>query len=318
MISQALEDVVLFANNFTLPSGSPAASRLLSKDALQAPKTPWIFIGGSYPGARAAMLRVRNPDTIFASWASSAPVQAQVNMASYYEAVQRGLPKNCSADYAVAVKFADDALSGGNATLAGEVKLLLAQAAALGSGSNSVTQSDVDAFTAYDAAETLGSSFANFQARVLIYHPAESKLMPPRVEHRPRWHANCMRHARDLERNDFCFGIRAATRARSRRHFPCRREHDGRSFRIQLVFRQQRTIAERQHVLAISVLHPVWYVMTGVLFIVISLTLAVYQGSSRLRTPAILPPSSHRETPLSLSKATVTLHFPACFRRRLA
>jgi hypothetical protein len=161
----------VFAHNFTLSAGSPAASRLLSKDALQASKTPWIFIGGSYPGARAAMLRVRNPETIFASWASSAPVQAQVNMASYYEAVQRGLPKNCSADYAVAVKFVDDALSGRNATLAGEVKLLLAQAAALGSGSNTVTQSDVDTFTAYDAAGALESSFANFQARVLICHP---------------------------------------------------------------------------------------------------------------------------------------------------
>jgi hypothetical protein len=154
---------VVFANSFTLPAGSPAANRLLAQDALQASKTPWIFIGGSYPGARAAMLRVRNPETIFASWATSAPVQAQVNMASYFEAVQRGLPKNCSADYAVAVKFADDALNGDNTTLANEVRLLLAKAAAP-SGSGTVTQPDADGYSAYDLAEILESPFLYFQA----------------------------------------------------------------------------------------------------------------------------------------------------------
>jgi hypothetical protein len=160
---------VVFANSFTLPAGSPAANRLLSKDALQASKTPWIFIGGSYPGVRAAMLRVRNPETIFASWASSAPVQAQVNMASYMEAVQRGLPKNCSADYAVAVKFAEDALNGDNTTLANEVKLLLAKAATpLGSGN--VTQADADGYSAFDLAEILQRPFFLFQASLVDHY----------------------------------------------------------------------------------------------------------------------------------------------------
>jgi hypothetical protein len=60
---QALEDVVVFANNFSLPSNSSAASRVNSSDALHASKTPWIFLGGSYPGVRAATLRTRNPET---------------------------------------------------------------------------------------------------------------------------------------------------------------------------------------------------------------------------------------------------------------
>jgi hypothetical protein len=69
-VTQALEDVVFFASNFT-PSAS-AGVALAFPEALHAANTPWVFVGGSYPGVRAALLRVRNPGTIFASWASSA------------------------------------------------------------------------------------------------------------------------------------------------------------------------------------------------------------------------------------------------------
>jgi hypothetical protein len=119
---QALEDVVVFANNFTLPSTAAAFSKLKSPDALHASKTPFIFVGGSYPGVRASALRIRNPETIFASWASSAPVQASINMASYYRAVARGLPSNCSADFAAGIKFFDSAVTGSDATLESSVK----------------------------------------------------------------------------------------------------------------------------------------------------------------------------------------------------
>jgi hypothetical protein len=61
-VEQALEDVVTFANNFTLPTSASAAGRINGSDSLRPNKTPWIFIGGSYPGARAAIMRVRNPD----------------------------------------------------------------------------------------------------------------------------------------------------------------------------------------------------------------------------------------------------------------
>jgi hypothetical protein len=39
-------------------------------------------------GARAAMIRERNPETWFASWASSAPVEAQVDMSVYYNPME--------------------------------------------------------------------------------------------------------------------------------------------------------------------------------------------------------------------------------------
>ena len=109
---QALEDFVVFAKGFTLPSTSQI--QLTSADALQPQNTPWIMVGASYPGVRAALLRVRNPEVVFASWSSSAPVQAQINMASYYEAAERALPRNCSSDWVAVTKYVDDVLMGTN------------------------------------------------------------------------------------------------------------------------------------------------------------------------------------------------------------
>lgn len=44
-------------------------------------------------------------------------------MASYYEAAERALPRNCSADWVAAKKYVDDTLNGSNATLIEQVKL---------------------------------------------------------------------------------------------------------------------------------------------------------------------------------------------------
>ena len=69
---QALEDVVYFANRFTLPSArfdsssTSGASDATTKNPLHPSNTPWVWLGGSYPGVRGALLRVRNPETIFA------------------------------------------------------------------------------------------------------------------------------------------------------------------------------------------------------------------------------------------------------------
>jgi hypothetical protein len=93
---QALEDVVYFANHFTLSD---------SGISVHPSDVPWIWLGGSYPGVRGALIRVRNPETIYASWASSAPVQAQIDMAAYYKAAERSLTRNCSADWVAVTKF---------------------------------------------------------------------------------------------------------------------------------------------------------------------------------------------------------------------
>jgi Serine carboxypeptidase S28 len=72
-----------------------------------------VFIGGSYPGMRAAFTRQYYPGTIFASYASSAPVQAAVDMSFYFEPIWQGMRTlgwtNCTEDIHAAV-LAMDAL----------------------------------------------------------------------------------------------------------------------------------------------------------------------------------------------------------------
>ncbi|THU93213.1 peptidase S28 [Dendrothele bispora CBS 962.96] len=135
---QALEDVIFFANSFsndTLNSSSIDTSDPLSLP-LHPSTVPWIWLGGSYPGVRGAFLRVRNPEVIFATWASSAPVHAQVDMASYYKAAERSLTRNCSADWVAVTKHVDTVLQGSNETLATETKFRLLKARLSGPGGN--------------------------------------------------------------------------------------------------------------------------------------------------------------------------------------
>ncbi|KAK7894000.1 hypothetical protein LTR67_006701 [Exophiala xenobiotica] len=106
---QALSDVVAFARSFSR-SGTPFDGLDLTPA-----KTPWIFVGCSYPGSRAALMRVAHPDTIFASYAASAPVQAAVAMSSYWEPTWSGMRKygysNCTADMHAAIVAIDARLS---------------------------------------------------------------------------------------------------------------------------------------------------------------------------------------------------------------
>ncbi|KAL5045964.1 hypothetical protein BDW71DRAFT_197970 [Aspergillus fruticulosus] len=104
---QALADIPAFAENFTRPG--------LQQHDLTPKSTPWVMIGGSYPGARAAFARNEYPDTIFASFATSAPVQAQINMSVYYEQIYRSMVangiRNCASDIHAALEYIDNQLS---------------------------------------------------------------------------------------------------------------------------------------------------------------------------------------------------------------
>jgi hypothetical protein len=102
---QSLADIDRFARTFARPN---------IKHDLRPSKTPWIFIGGSYPGMRAAFMRTKYPDTIFAGFASSAPVQAKIDMTSYFDPIYRGMQAygfgNCSRDIQASVRWVDDML----------------------------------------------------------------------------------------------------------------------------------------------------------------------------------------------------------------
>ncbi|KAI0675914.1 serine carboxypeptidase S28-domain-containing protein [Trametes maxima] len=125
---QALEDVVYFANRFSLSETGRTANTSSVFGSLHPTRTPWIWLGGSYPGVRGALLRIRNPETIFAVWASSAPVHAQVDMAAYYKAVERSLTRNCSSDWIAVTRFVDNTLQNGTAGEVADLKYRLLSA----------------------------------------------------------------------------------------------------------------------------------------------------------------------------------------------
>jgi hypothetical protein len=126
-------------------------------------------VGASYSGVRAALLRIRSPDVVFASWSSSGPVQAQINMASYYEAIERALPRNCSADWVSVTKYVDDVLMGSNTTEQIVVKRALYVAGQSGPGGDttsvqSLSDAQISALSSVNLINVLSYPVLNFQA----------------------------------------------------------------------------------------------------------------------------------------------------------
>lgn len=115
-IEQALEDVVYLATeifNKTQLANNTVLSGINATQLLDPYHTPWVWVGGSYPGMRGAWLRLRNPEVIYAVWASSAPVQVRPDGSAYYNSIYRALPKNCTADIQAVVKAIDCMFSAG-------------------------------------------------------------------------------------------------------------------------------------------------------------------------------------------------------------
>lgn len=137
--AQALADIPYFARNF---------SRSDIPDEDLSPKgTPWIMIGGSYSGMRAAFTRNEYPDTIYAAWASSAPVQARVDMSIYFEQVYRGMVGNgyegCAHDLHAAMRYIDSQLAL-NGSASDDIKQLF-----LGEGAEVNSDGDFTASLSY-------------------------------------------------------------------------------------------------------------------------------------------------------------------------
>ncbi|KAK5046791.1 hypothetical protein LTR84_007145 [Exophiala bonariae] len=106
-VDQSLEDLVYIAQNFQ-PPGLEAYWDILKPSA-----SPWIYIGGSYPGIRAAFSRISHPEIWYAAWVSSAPVQTQLRFEAYYDQLAEDMTKNCSLDIHAAVEYTDQILRSG-------------------------------------------------------------------------------------------------------------------------------------------------------------------------------------------------------------
>lgn len=166
---QALEDVIYFANHFQPPDLEPYWSMLNPQ------YTPWVWLGGSYPGIRGAIMRVRNPETFFATWASSAPTEARVDFWQYYAQAERSMTRNCSTDYTYVTNWVDSVLSNGTKQEISDLKHELYSAVLSGPGGHTVTanRNESDLLESIDVASYLTLPLSFYQ-----YYGFEASVQP--------------------------------------------------------------------------------------------------------------------------------------------
>jgi hypothetical protein len=101
-LDQSMQDIIYFAHNVQLHFDEDGSTR--------PDKSPWIFSGGSYPGALATWIQRLYPGTFWAYHATSAVVQPIANYWQYYVPIDKAMPKNCSTDMKKAMARLDDML----------------------------------------------------------------------------------------------------------------------------------------------------------------------------------------------------------------
>ncbi|KAK2465388.1 hypothetical protein APHAL10511_002742 [Amanita phalloides] len=85
---------------------------------LTAPKTPWIYYGGSYAGARSAHMKVVYPDLVYGAIASSGVTEAIIDDWEYFEIIRRAANPECMSRVEVAIKQIDSIIDDGKHTKA--------------------------------------------------------------------------------------------------------------------------------------------------------------------------------------------------------
>ncbi|KAG9004238.1 hypothetical protein FRB94_002594 [Tulasnella sp. JGI-2019a] len=100
-VDQAIADILFFAQTVKLPmpGGSKAGPAYL----------PWVLVGG----ALAAWTMAKHPGIFAAGWASSAVLQAQDYLWSYFDVISQFMPQNCSADVKAVIHYLDDVFTTG-------------------------------------------------------------------------------------------------------------------------------------------------------------------------------------------------------------
>ncbi|KAK8022241.1 hypothetical protein PG993_013008 [Apiospora rasikravindrae] len=101
-LDNALKDLTYFANNFDHPFDKSGESHPT--------KAPWIFTGGSYPGALAGWLERLEPGTFWAYHGTSGVVEAMSDFYTYYDPAMEVAPKNCTKDLTAVIDHIDEIL----------------------------------------------------------------------------------------------------------------------------------------------------------------------------------------------------------------
>lgn len=105
-VRESLEDSAEFIRNFPVPDGL----ELPEPDLLTPSKTPFLYIGGSYPGGKANWMRKHYPDLVWGSIGSSAVIHATVDFPDYFDTVVRHGEPECVAAITESIAAVDKLL----------------------------------------------------------------------------------------------------------------------------------------------------------------------------------------------------------------
>ena len=121
-------------------------------------------------------MRVRNPETFYASWASSAPTEAKVDMWTYFAQTERSMTRNCSADYTHITNWVDSVLSNGSIADKNDLKVALYTAVQSGPGGQKpahINRSEAEDISNYDVGNELLIPLSFYQ-----YYGFEASVQP--------------------------------------------------------------------------------------------------------------------------------------------
>ncbi len=105
-LKNSIHDLTYFANNFEAP---------FDRNNTSPRDVPWVFSGGSYPGALAGWTAAVDPGTFWAYHGTSGVVEAIGDFWQYFAPVQEATPQNCSKDLSLVIDYVDDVLLQGDA-----------------------------------------------------------------------------------------------------------------------------------------------------------------------------------------------------------
>ncbi|GJJ10727.1 hypothetical protein Clacol_004954 [Clathrus columnatus] len=100
---QALADSANFMRNVNITKATGIPGDFI------APNRPWIYYGGSYAGARSAIMKVVYPDLVYGAIASSAVTHATVSLWQYGDVIRTATPE-CSGAVVKAINVINQAL----------------------------------------------------------------------------------------------------------------------------------------------------------------------------------------------------------------
>jgi hypothetical protein len=101
-LDNSIKDNTYFARNFDAPWDDSGKS--------SPEHAPWIFSGGSYPGALAGWIAALDPGTFWAYHGTSGVVEAIGDFWQYFQPVMEATPKNCSKDLTTVIEYVDNIL----------------------------------------------------------------------------------------------------------------------------------------------------------------------------------------------------------------